>query len=246
VRVRKALVFGALSLLLIPVASAAPKEKESKADSVDSGSFGIFMSGRRVATETFSIQQNGNGSVVSSEFKSAPGVDQADQSSELQLTASGDLRKYEWKETSPQKLQSVVLPNEDFLTQRTTMNDDKPIEQPFLLPVSTVVLDDYFFIQREVLLWKYLATGCRQQKGRLECPVGQRTQYGTLDPHAHSSMSVSVEFTGREKAMIHGAEQELNRFELKSETGDWSLWLDDHFKLMRIVIASEHTEVVRD
>jgi hypothetical protein len=132
------------------------------------------------------------------------------------------------------------------VTQRTTVSDDKPNEQPYLLPASTVVLDDYFFIHREVLLWKYLATACRQQKGRLECPVGQRTQYGTLDPQAHSSMPVSVEFSGREKATIRGAEQELNHFELKTDGGDWSLWIDDHFKLQRIMIAGEHTEVVRD
>jgi hypothetical protein len=247
VTVKRTLVVGALCLLLTPLAGLAKdKEQEPKNASVDSGSFGIFMNGRRVATETFSIQQNANGSVISSEFKSEPGMDVAEQSSELQLTPSGALRKYEWKEAKPNKVQAVVVPSDDLLTERTTTNNDKPTEQPFLLPASTVVLDDYFFIHREVLLWKYLATGCRQQKGRLECPVGQRAQYGTLDPHAHSSMPVSVQFSGREKAMIHGTEQELSRFELKSDSGDWSLWLDDHFKLQRIVIASEHTEVVRD
>jgi hypothetical protein len=35
---------------------------------------------------------------------------------------------------------------------------------------------------------------------------------------------------------------------LKSDTGDWSMWLDDldHFKLIRILIAADSTEVVRD
>jgi hypothetical protein len=234
-------------LLVIPVAlPALAKDKEMKGDSVDAGSFGIFMNGRRVATETFSIEQNGNGSVVSSEFKSEPGMEKAEQSSELQLTPNGNLRKYEWKESTPQKVQAVVVPSDDFLTQRTTVSDDKPTEQPYLLPASTVVLDDYFFVHREVLLWKYLATACRQQKGRLECPVRQRTQYGTLDPHDHSSMPVSVEFVGREKTTIRGGEQELNHFQLKTDAGEWSLWLDDHFKLQRIMIPSEHTEVIRD
>jgi hypothetical protein len=46
--------------------------------------------------------------------------------------------------------------------------------------------------------------------------------------------------------MIRGAQVELNRLELTSESGTWSLWLDDQFKLQRILIASENTEVVRD
>jgi hypothetical protein len=247
VKVRR--TFGLAAMCLLVIAAALPtlgKDKEAKGDTVDSGSFGVFMNGRRVATETFSIEQNANGSVVSSEFKSEPGMDKADQSSELQLTAKGDLRKYEWKESSPQRVQAEVVPNDDFLSQRTTVSDDKPTEQPYLLPPSTVVLDDYFFVHREVLLWKYLATACRQQKGQLECPVGQRTQYGTLDPHDHSSMPVSVEYVGHEKTTIHGAEQEVSHFVLKTDAGEWSLWLDDHFKLQRIIIASEHTEVVRD
>ena len=33
---------------------------------------------------------------------------------------------------------------------------------------------------------------------------------------------------------------------LKSEAGDWSMWLDDQFKLVRILVASDNTEVVRD
>jgi hypothetical protein len=252
VKVRTVLLAGALSLLLgLPLISAAApgkdKEKEPAGQSVDSGSFGVFMGGRRVATETFSIAQNGSGSVVTSEFKSEQGVEKALQSSELRLSPAGEIVRYEWKETSPEKIQAVVEPNNDFLIERTTTNpEDKPAEQPFLLPVSTSVLDDYFFVQREVLLWKYLATGCRQDKGRLACPLGQRTQFGTLNPHSRASTPVSVQFSGREKVTIRGVEQELSRFELKSDAGDWAAWLDDQFKLIRILVADANTEVVRD
>jgi hypothetical protein len=38
----------------------------------------------------------------------------------------------------------------------------------------------------------------------------------------------------------------MNKFVLRSEGGDWTMWLDDHFKLQRILIASDNTEVVRD
>ena len=245
---RTVLVVGAFWLLLVSAAAAGPgKEKESAGQMVDAGSFGVFQNGHRVATETFSIQQSGSGSVATSEFKTEEGVNKAAQSSELQLTAAGDLRKYEWKELSPGKAQAVVLPNDSLLIERVTNNpQDKQEEHPFLLPTSTSILDDYFFIHREILTWKYLATGCHQDKGQVTCPVGHRAQFGTLNPHARSSMLVSLEFSGKEKVPIHGVERELNRLNLKGDSGEWALWLDNQFKLVRILIASDNTEVVRD
>src|SRR5256885_16855392 len=64
VNVRIFVVLGTISLLLfIALAAAAPaKEKEPAGQKVDNGSFGVFVNGRRVATETFSIVQSNNGS----------------------------------------------------------------------------------------------------------------------------------------------------------------------------------------
>lgn len=233
--------------LVATAAATPPKEKELPAHTVDSGSFGVFVNGRRVATETFSIQQNSGGSTANSEFKTEAGSDASNQSSELQLSAGGDLRKYEWKELSPGKAEAVVLPNDQFLMERSSNNPQgKQDEQPFLLPASTSILDDYFFIHREILTWRYLATGCRQDKGEVQCPVNQKTQFGTLNPHARASMPVTMEFNGKEKVGVHGVERELNRFTLKSDVGDWGLWLDDQFKVIRILIPGDNTEVVRD
>jgi len=248
VKKKSVLIAAACSLLFMSVSAiAASKEKEPVGQTVDSGSFGVFMNGRRVATETFSVQQSSGGSVATSQFKTEAGVDPASQSSELQMTAAGNLRKYEWKEISPGKAQATVMPNNDFLTQRSSANpQDKEQEQPFLLPASTSILDDYFFIQREILAWKYLASGCRQEKGQIQCPVNQKVQFGTLNPHSRSSMLVSLEFVGRERVSVRGVEKELNRLTLKSDGGDWALWLDDQFKLVRILIPGDNTEVVRD
>ena len=227
-------------------APAWAKEKEAAEKIVDSGSFGVFNSSHRVATETFSIKQGAEGSVVSSEFKSEQGEQKAQQTSELQLTPSVELRQYAWKELLPEKTEATVLPNDTFLIERFgTGSNDKQHEQNFLLPASTSILDDYFFIQREVLAWKYLATACRQEKGGLGCPLKQKVQFGTLNPHARTSMPVSIEFTGREKLTIRGSEHELNRFILRSESGDWAFWLDDEFKLVRL-LADGGIEVVRD
>ena len=238
---------GAVLLLLPVMAVAGDKDNKAKeGQMVDSGTLGVFINGHRVATETFSVQQNSGGSVITSQFKTDEG-EKSVQSSELQLTPNGEIRKYEWKELSPGKAQATVAPNNDFLMEHISKSpEEKPEEQPFLLPASTNIIDDYFFIHREVLIWRYLATACRQEKGDVQCPAGQKTQFGALNPHQRSSMPLTVEFTGREKIAIRGSEKELNKFILRSEGGDWTMWLDNQFKLQKILIPSDSTEVIRD
>jgi len=232
------------------LASAAPmpkeKEKEHEGQNVDSGSFGVFQNGHRVGTETFSIYQTANGSVIQSEFKTENAPTQAVQTSEMQLTAGGDIRRYEWKELSPEKAESVVLPNDDFLTQKWKAGEEKEHEQPYLLPASTRILDDYFFVHREVLAWMFLGAACKQEKGQVQCPLKQRAQFGTLNPRQHSSAPLSAEFLGREKVSLKNGQQDLLKLELKNDAGTWQLWLDDQFKVMRMSVLGEHTEVVRD
>jgi hypothetical protein len=236
------------ALLLIVLSELMyANEKPSAPQKVDSGSFGVFMNGRRVGTETFSISQNSNGSDIQSEFKAEGSAGQAVQNSELQLTGTGEIRKYEWKEQSPGKAQSVVVPNDQFLTQKWSASpQEKQLEQPYLLPAATSVLDDYFFVHREVLAWKYLASACRTEKGQVQCPLKQKAQFGTMNPRQHSSAPASMEFMGREKVTVGSTEKELSKLELKSETGSWLIWFDDQFKVLRISIPSEKTEVIRD
>ena len=233
----------ALMLALSLSGIALANEKGGDGQKVDSGSFGVFMNGRRVGTETFSITQNANGSVIQSEFKAEGSAGQAVQNSELQLTATGEIRRYEWKELSPGKGQSVVVPNDQLLTQKWSAGpQEKQQEQPYLLPASTTILDDYFFVQREVLAWKYLALACPQGKAE-PC---QRMQFGTLNPRQHTPASVSMTYLGPETEAKGDTKQKLHKMELKSEVGNWLIWLDDQFKVLRISIPSEKTEVVRD
>lgn len=238
------------------LASAAPmpkekdKEKEHEGQNVDSGSFGVFQNGHRVGTETFSIYQTNGGSVIQSEFKTENGPTDAAQTSEMQLTPTGEIRRYEWKELSPGKATSVVLPNSDFLTQKwKTGPEEKEQEHPYLLPASTSILDDYFFVHRELLAWKFLAAACKQEKGQAtQCPLKQRTQFGTLNPHQHASAPLGAEFLGREKVTLKNGERDLFKLEFKTEAGTWQLWVDDqdHFKVMRMSIVGENTVVERD
>jgi hypothetical protein len=228
------------------------KEKEKEKENhdgtqVDSGVFGVYMSGHRVGTETFSIYQNNSGSVIKSEFKTENDPAQAVQNSSLQLTSTGEIRRYEWKEVSPEKAESVVVPNEQFLNQKWSSGpQDKPHEQPYLLSPSTSILDDYFFIHREVLVWRFLAVTCKQEKGMVQCPIKQRAQFGTMNPRQHSSAPLSAEFLGRDKVNYKGSMQELNKFEFKTEAGNWQLWVDNEYKVIRIVIENDNTEVIRE
>ncbi len=223
------------------------KDKDQEETQIDSGSFGVFQNGHRVGTETFSITQIGSGSVIKSEFKSENAPTQDDQTSELRLTSNGELRHYDWKELSPIQAESVVVPNEDFLNQK--WNDgNKSHEQPYLLPPSTIILDDYFFIHREVLAWRFLAAACKQDKGQLQCPARQRAQFGTLIPRQHSSASLTAEFIGRETVSLKNGPQDLIKLEFKTDASTWQLWLDDRnqFKVMRMSVVGENTVVDRD
>jgi hypothetical protein len=239
------------ALMLLPVtvlAHAGDKSKPATAQNVDAGSFGVFVNGQRVATETFSIQQGPAGSIATAQFKTEGNVqNQSALSAEMEMTASGDLKKYEWKELSPGQARATVMPSNDFLTEHVIKSPkEKPEEQPFMLPASTSILDDYFFSHRQILVWRFLATTCKQENGQVKCPANQRTLFGALNPQQRAAMQISLEFTGRDKAKIRGTEQEFNRFVLKSDGSEWVMWVDDQFKLQRIVIASDNTEVVRD
>jgi hypothetical protein len=57
-----------------------------------------------------------------------------------------------------------------------------------------------------------------------------------------------MELVGKEKVTVRGAERELLRLNLTGDNVEWALWVDDHdqFKLIRVAIPADDTEVVRD
>jgi hypothetical protein len=161
------------------------------------------------------------------------------------MTSSGELIRYEWSDSNGSLL---VTPNNEFLLEKITAgSSSKPAEQPFLMPNTSAILDNNFFIHRQVLVWRYLATNCQTQSGSLKCQQGP-LEFGVLVPQDRTSMRVRMELVGREKVAIRGTERELLRLNLKGESFSWALWVDDkdNFKLMRVLIADDNTEVVRD
>ncbi len=223
----------------------AAKDKEPAAQMVDSGSFGVFIGGRRVATETFTVRQAGNVNTVSSQLKEDAGV--SSQSSELQVTPNGALVRYEWHELAPGKSTLTVAPKDEFLLETVTEKPgDKPSEQPFLMPTSSPILDNNFFILREVLAWRYLSSqSCITEAGQLKCASGE---FGVVVPQGRISSRVTLQSAGLEKIAVKGAERQLLRLNLKGEDGDWVMWLDpaDRYKLIRVTKAGDPVEVLRD
>ncbi len=220
------------------------KDKPTGAKQVDAGSFGVFVKGQRVVTETFSVKQENGVSIVKSELKET-GSSSSGQRSELEMTSSADLVKYEWSDGNGSL---VVTPNNDFLLEKiTTSPTSKTAEQPFLMPSTSAILDNNFFVHREVLAWRYLTTSCRNERGEFRCQK-EPGEFGVLVPQDRTSMRVRLELVGREKIKIGGTERELLRLNLMGEAFSWALWVDDkdQFKLMRVLIADDNTEVVRD
>jgi hypothetical protein len=242
--------WGVVAVLVCTVGMYADDKKDKPklaagTQLVDSGSFGVFVKGQRVMTESFSVQQDNGVSVIKSQLKESDTSTPSNQKSELQVTGNGELVRYEWSDGNGSL---VVTPKDEFLLEKiTSAASSKPAEQPFLMPNTSAILDNNFFVHREVLAWRYLATNCNTENGGLKCKQGP-LEFGALVPQDHSSERVRMELVGREKVTIRGTERELLRLNLKGEEFSWALWVDDRdqFKLMRVLIAADNTEVVRD
>ncbi len=238
--------WGMIVVLVCGTLSFAVDKKtdaKSHGNEIDSGSFGVFVKGQRVLTETFSVQQENGVSTVKSRVQDT-GNSGSLQTSELQMTGSGELIRYDWNDKNGSL---TVLPKNEFLIERITAGSSKPAERPFLMPNTSAILDNNFFVQREVLAWRYLATNCHADAGNLKCQQGP-VEFGVLVPQDQTSMRVRMELTGKQKATVHGAERDLLRIDLKGESFAWTLWVDgnDQFKLVRVDIPDDNTEVVRD
>jgi hypothetical protein len=239
--------------LLSAVATVAAEKSADKKDKVkpsapqmvDSGSFGVFIKGQRVITETFNIEQESDYSSIKAQLKETAGATPTDQKSTLEITSNGQLVRYEWSQAAGGSL--IVLPRDEFLIEKITATGTaKAAEQPFLMPNTSTILDNNFFIHREVMAWRYLATApCHGDAGNRRC---QPEEYGVLVPQDRTSLRVRMELVGKEKVTIRGTERELLRLNLRGEGFDWALYLDDHdrYKLMRVAIPADNTEVVRD
>lgn len=237
------LILGCAALL--SAADKKDKPKPAASQNVDAGSFGVFVKGQRVITEKFDVLQENGISTVKSELQQIVNPTLAGQKSELEMTSAGELIRYEWSDGTGSL---SVVPNNDFLLEKIKSSPSaKPAEQPYLMPNTTAILDNNFFIHREVLAWRYLATNCKTEGSQLKCDH-KPLEFGVLVPQDRTSLRVRIELAGSEKVTIRGTERELLRLNLMGEEFSWALWIDDkdHFKLVRVSIPDANTEVIRD
>ncbi len=235
------------ALSSLPCFAGKKKDKAPAAGQTtlaDAGSFGIYVDGKRVATETFRIEQNQNGGIAKSELATDHG-DKLRQSAEMRIAPNGDLMRYEWRELAPGKSSILVEPTSEFITEHITPDPpEKPAVVSVLLPVSAPVIDDYFFSHREILIWRYMAQSCG---GTItsECTL-PKTQFGVLVPRQRTSATLSAEYLGKQKVNIKGTERLLDRFTINFEGDEWACYLDEKMKLIKIDIPSDKTEVIRE
>jgi hypothetical protein len=256
----KGILLGA-AFLPVTGLSAGDQDKPVKMEAkvVDAGSFGIYLDGKRIGTETFKIEQRADYSIATAQLKVDDGKVKAEQSAEMQISPKGELRSYVWRSAFPQKEESSVEPQNELLVEHLIPADQKKMDVPHLLPVSTVILDDNFFSQREILFFRYLATACvwKQGQGRMCGP----SDYVVLVPRQHLSANATMEFVGLEKTTVKGVARQLNKVTLTTgapdrmivlndqkepDPGQWLLWVDDQYRVIRISIPGSNIEVVRD
>jgi hypothetical protein len=246
---RGTLVVSICATAASPLAAATGDKKDNSKPStsaeIDSGTFSVIVRGQRVMTETFSIHQNNGVSSVKSQLQSAGNSPGINQKSDLEMAGNGELIRYDWTDGNGSL---AVTPKDEFLLEKiTTSPSAKAAEQPFLMPNTSAILDNNFFIQREILAWRYLAADCHTDGSNLKCQQGP-VEFGALVPQDRTSVRVRMELTGREKVSVHDTERELLRLSLKGEAFNWTLWVDDkdHFKVIRVDIPEDNTQVVRD
>jgi len=239
-----------LVMSAVAIAAGKPKEKTASAEATsiaDQGSFGISINGHRVATEKFRIEQDGGTAHVDSELSYDDGTHKAAQTSKLELTAGGNLKRYEWEETSPTKSSIVVEPqDENFMVEHVNNQIEGPpkdVEHP--LASNTTILDDNFFSQVELLAWRYLATSCTSAAGGLQCKLAPQ-HVPALIPHQQTSVLLEISYLGIQKIQTKNGLQDMGAFKIKSDDGEFTFWLDSNQKLARLVIPESNTVVTRD
>jgi hypothetical protein len=239
--------------LLVAINLVAAQKNNSAIAPVDAGTFSILVSGHRVATEIFHIDQVPGSATIYSNLQYSDANNKAEQTSVMELGRNGQLKRYTWKEVTPSKSMIVVEPeDQNFLSLKYTENGEditkaKDASRP--LSPNTVILDDNIFVHIEVLAWRHMASICKlDEKGMNQCK-GDAQQYPVLVPHQQFSAIVTIQLTGKSKFKWKGIDRNCKTLKLVTESGEWTIWLledqKDNMKMLRVT-TPEGLEVLRD
>jgi hypothetical protein len=230
---------GTVIILLSTLAFAADQKA---ATTVDSGRFSVMVSGKRVATESFSMQQGAGGNTVSSTLEFDNGTSKASQQSSLEIGSDGSLRKYTWQEVNPGKAKIVAEPqNDNFIVVHQKMNETeagKDLSHPVSASTTSIV-DDNFYSHVQVLLWRYMAGSC--QGG--QCRYAEQ-KLPVFVPHQDMAQMFTISYGGEEAVLIKKSMLKASKFKVQTEAGDMTVWMEG-IKMMKLTLPGD-VEVVRE
>ena len=235
-----------LAVLVLFASALTARNKSADvpaANLVDDGTFAVFQNGQQVATEDFTIRQLPSSSLASAHLRLNSGGSMLEQTTQLSLLPDGSLSRYEWQQLSPARRSATVEPSDQVLIMHTVA-DGKSSDHSFFLTPMAFILDDYAFSSREVLLWRYLATSCKQRETGDGCDL-IRARFPVLVPRRNTSGEVFVEFKGYDDTPLNGRPQHLRHFLIQTDGPEWHLWLDEKHKLLRISVPDSNIEVLR-
>jgi hypothetical protein len=251
--------FAALALLST-AAVAKSKPAPPALTEVDSGTFTVSVQGSPVARETFRIEQGPGNSITHSELRLAGNTGKPNQTATLQLTATGELIRYDWENPEGHSTVSVE-PKDEFIVetlaypyaQADKSNKTNVIQRqqalPHMLPRATPVMDDNFFSHREVLLWRYMASQCGKKNAAdsgVTCSFEKQT-YGVLVPNQHEGSTVTIEYVGQAATTVNAQPRIADEFAMVVDEMPWKIFIDPKsMKVMRMEIPSQGTVITRD
>lgn len=222
---------GFVLILFLPDGFSAGKKPSTN----EEGRFGIYVDGKEIGEETYSIQGSPNSyhseSVIA--FKS-PGPANQDVKIETQLTMDENYLPQAYRVKSSiggktRETEAVFVPGQ--ATFKYQVNGT-PHQSGLLLDDYYVVLDanvfhHFIFVGRLVELDHSIQS--------LDVVIPQEMDNGVLE----------IRDAGLEKIEMHGKKKELRH--LKVDTGKLQidLWVDDHRLLYRIALPGKDIEVLR-
>lgn len=210
---------------------------------VDSGTFAVIVGGKRVATETFTMQQGANGNSVVSTLEFDNGTTKAQQHAELEVGSNGALHKYTWQELKPGKAKIVTEPQDTFIVVHQKMSDTdagKDLTHP-LDASTTSVVDENFYSHVQVLIWRYMAMDC---DAKLQCRFEER-KLPVFVPHEDMTQLFTLSYAGEQPILVKKSMMKVNKFQVKTEAGDMTVWMDG-IKMVKLSLPGSNVEVVRE
>jgi len=213
------------------------------ATTVDSGSFAVIVGGKRVATENFTMHQGSAGNIVSSTLDFDNGTTKAQQQSELEVGSNGVFRKYTWQELKPGKAKIVAEPQDNTFVvvhQKISETDAaKDLTHPLNAALTNIV-DDNFYSHVQVLIWRYMAMSC---DAKMQCRFAEQN-FPVFVPHEDMAQVFRLSYAGDEAVLIKKSMMKANKFKLKTEAGDMTVWMDG-VKMVKLVMPGSDVEVIR-